>query len=533
MKNLKVILTMLAITLTTNAQFDTIIFEKEMPITSRTRSVTGQVIALGDQNSDGYDDILIWDCERQMASIYLGGNPMSTEPYMEIFIDPEVYPYCCGGRPRIISFDINDDSFSDLIFQLNHISGKNHIKVFFAGPLLDNIPDLTFQNPKNNKDIDWSNMEVIEDFNGDGRSELAIREIDNTIPDQHFSYYIYNIGEVFDTTEYKVISPAVEDSIDLHNLFESGDLNGDGYADLSFLYTFWEDGEVDYKRTIIPGNPEWNLTAVDSFYQSKTGWDVFSLSFIEDMNGDEKDDILIKTYTDKYPSSYEAALLYGSIPIDTIEDAGINAVGQGLNLLNTPISGDFNGDGYGDFVTTTAAFPYSNIEIWIGGSKIPPDSKQVWYGGEEGIGRMVEKLGDVDGDGVDDFCFGAVPYQSGCTVSTVYIIKGDTSVTTSIRDNKELPKDFVLNEPYPNPFNPATTISYTLQRQTKVKLIVYDTLGKEVTVLINKEQSAGGYEIEFNAEHYNLSSGVYFVRMIVENGLNQLYKESKKLVLMK
>lgn len=533
MKKLTAVIILLAAALTTNAQFDTTIFEKEMPITAYNMNVTGQVVALGDQNSDGCDDILIWDCDRQMASIYLGGEPMSTEPYMEISIDLEVYPYCCGERPSIASLDINNDGNNDIIFHLRDSFNFDVILICYGGSLLDDETDIIFRHPKKNKDIKWAgDINVIKDFNGDGRSEFSFYEGDNTISGQHFSYYIYNIGAVFDTTEYKVISPAVEDSIDLQSWFESGDLNGDGYADLSFLYTFWENGEVDYKRTIIPGNPEWNLMAVDSFYYNTSSWDVRTSSIIEDMNGDGKDDILVRTNKGGPPR--RNALFYGSIPVDTLEDAEINGEGQSIDQF-MEVTGDFNGDGYGDLVASTNGFPYPNVKIWVGGKDIPPDPKQRWYGGEEGTGRMVEKVGDVDGDGVDDFCLGAVPYvsEANCRMSTVYIIKGDTSVATSVREEKELEKDFLLNEPYPNPFNPSTQITYSLKKQTKVKLTVYDTLGKEVTVLINKEQSAGSYEIEFNAEQYNLSSGVYFLEMITVDKGKEVFKESKKLVLMK
>lgn len=64
---------------------------------------------------------------------------------------------------------------------------------------------------------------------------------------------------------------------------------------------------------------------------------------------------------------------------------------------------------------------------------------------------------------------------------------------------------------YPNPFNPSTTITYTLKENTSVKLTVYDRLGREVKTLVDENKSAGTHTIEFNAS--GLPSGIYFYRI--------------------
>ncbi len=64
---------------------------------------------------------------------------------------------------------------------------------------------------------------------------------------------------------------------------------------------------------------------------------------------------------------------------------------------------------------------------------------------------------------------------------------------------------------YPNPFNPVTTISYTLKENTSVKLTVYDRLGREVKTLVDENQNAGTHTVDFNGG--NLPSGIYFYRI--------------------
>ncbi len=60
---------------------------------------------------------------------------------------------------------------------------------------------------------------------------------------------------------------------------------------------------------------------------------------------------------------------------------------------------------------------------------------------------------------------------------------------------------------YPNPFNPTTTIKYSLKSEANVKLIIIDSLGQQVGVLVNKMQPAGIYTVKFDGT--NLSSGNY------------------------
>ncbi|MGE5315813.1 MAG: GLUG motif-containing protein [Acidobacteriota bacterium] len=73
------------------------------------------------------------------------------------------------------------------------------------------------------------------------------------------------------------------------------------------------------------------------------------------------------------------------------------------------------------------------------------------------------------------------------------------------------PKEYALAQNYPNPFNPSTTIGYQLPVSGKVKLVVYDILGKEAAVLVDEAQEAGTYRVQFDASR--LSTGVYFCRL--------------------
>lgn len=67
---------------------------------------------------------------------------------------------------------------------------------------------------------------------------------------------------------------------------------------------------------------------------------------------------------------------------------------------------------------------------------------------------------------------------------------------------------YLLEQNYPNPFNPTTTIGFGIQNKSNVKIVVLNSIGEEVAVVLNEEREPGFHEVEFNAA--NLSSGVYF-----------------------
>jgi len=84
-----------------------------------------------------------------------------------------------------------------------------------------------------------------------------------------------------------------------------------------------------------------------------------------------------------------------------------------------------------------------------------------------------------------------------------------SSPTTGVaRQDNRFPVQFALSQNYPNPFNPTTNISYTLKSRGKVRLLVYDLLGRELAVLVDGVQNAGMYKVVFSGA--DLTSGIYF-----------------------
>jgi C1A family cysteine protease len=93
-------------------------------------------------------------------------------------------------------------------------------------------------------------------------------------------------------------------------------------------------------------------------------------------------------------------------------------------------------------------------------------------------------------------------------------------------------KSYSLAQNYPNPFNPTTTISYQLAAYSHITLSVFDITGREVTILVNQNQSAGSYQIKFNGS--GLPSGMYIYRLSAKSSTGEENcLETKKMILLK
>ena len=95
-----------------------------------------------------------------------------------------------------------------------------------------------------------------------------------------------------------------------------------------------------------------------------------------------------------------------------------------------------------------------------------------------------------------------------------------------------VPETYVLQEAYPNPFNPSTRIRYGVPENSSVKIDVHNMLGNVVAELVNGDRSKGMYELQWQAD--NLPSGVYLIRFNAESSESvKRFIASRKVVLVK
>ncbi|MBK8552320.1 MAG: T9SS type A sorting domain-containing protein [Ignavibacteria bacterium] len=152
-----------------------------------------------------------------------------------------------------------------------------------------------------------------------------------------------------------------------------------------------------------------------------------------------------------------------------------------------------------------------------------------WNYGNNWTVKTIRQSGTVANsqylDSLNVFLTGAELNQSSFDPIVLHSTNGGfTSINPTTLSN---PEEYTLYQNYPNPFNPVTVIRYDVKGQTSnVKLMVYNSLGKELATLVNEKQNAGSYEVKFDGS--GLSSGVYFYRLEAGD-----FSEVKKMVLVK
>ena len=112
-------------------------------------------------------------------------------------------------------------------------------------------------------------------------------------------------------------------------------------------------------------------------------------------------------------------------------------------------------------------------------------------------------------------------------------IDPDNLILKTVSGEDIVPVSYSLEQNFPNPFNPVTTISYRLGRPSSVTITVYDLLGQQLAVLVNEKQREGYYEVEFTGNE--LPSGAYFYTLQAYDYENvELYfEEARKMILVK
>ena len=120
----------------------------------------------------------------------------------------------------------------------------------------------------------------------------------------------------------------------------------------------------------------------------------------------------------------------------------------------------------------------------------------------------------------------------------LWVITLPVEGVTSVKKSTGIPNKLVLYQNFPNPFNPSTTVRFTLPVRSFVVLKVYDLLGREVTTIVSEELDAGEYSRQWNASA--MPSGVYFYRIqarqagtTTAGGQPGTFSEVRKLIVLK
>lgn len=195
----------------------------------------------------------------------------------------------------------------------------------------------------------------------------------------------------------------------------------------------------------------------------------------------------------------------------------------GLYRSKDGINWNYYNPGVGNIYNSN--FAVHNEKIYIHLSK--GTGKTFWFNSTDG-GNSWNFLEEQRGIDVFDIAVIDNKIFAGRLYGMYYL-----PINTTDLEDEILPEGFSLYQNFPNPFNPTTTIKYSLPQidsknlsNNHVLLKVFDLLGKEIITLVNEHQKPGVYSIQFNGS--NLSSGIYYYSLNYGN-----YKDTKKFLLLK
>ncbi len=235
---------------------------------------------------------------------------------------------------------------------------------------------------------------------------------------------------------------------------------------------------------------------------------------------------IIQTYDGGYAIS-GATTTYGAGGID----AYIVKLDAGGNLQwNRTFGGQFNDEANSIIQTSDGGYAFSGSSGSFGTGDI-----DMYFVKTDASGNI---CGNTSSPSPNIGAGGTLESQVSLTTSPTPIVTFPTSSTgtggslttvclTGIQPiSNEVPSQFSLSQNYPNPFNPSTNIRFKIKDSRLTTLRVYDVLGREITMLVNKELNPGIYEVEWNASNY--PSGVYCYRISSGD-----FSETRKMILVK
>ena len=526
----------------------------------------------GDFNNDGKTDLLVGDQAAQNPKIYFGGTNYSTIPDIEfsyeLLEDDEntglYYPKNIG--------DINDDGTEDIIFS----NLRDKIFVFYGGANLSAVPNKIInlaekagingnsglgrgaasigdvnadgiddfaigaayvQNENNtigkvlvffgSSESEFEMTEIIlpdslsgvqrfgyyvnsgGDINNDGMSDIIVTSILASENEEHLIAIIYG-GEVFDEfiDQYYGVPGELTNSVSINNEGYSTygwgdsrfvDINNDGDSEILFVPSTAQINPILFPYDSSKGY------VFESPNQGETLGNIQTIgnSAIGDFNNDGNMDFIFPQPEDDNDAAVSSRVYMYSVPVKLGEGL-VNTVPYLVEVPDTIFIGEAGITINESFAEYFADMEDSFSDLMVDISVSPSDitlevdleSKILTLSSEEYVGEGLLEFVVTDPKGLS------------LEFSIVLLVLSDTG----IEDSNTLPKEFSLQQNFPNPFNPSSTIRFGIPEATSVSIEVFNSLGQRVALLVNNKRfNQGWHSVNFDAR--NLASGVYIYRI--------------------
>ncbi|MGB2867825.1 MAG: FG-GAP-like repeat-containing protein [Bacteroidota bacterium] len=463
-------------------------------------------VVIADMNNDKLNDIVIgvWGPQDD--------DPKTLRVFWQDWfneIDPTPAPL---GQVLFVSdmqaADLNGDGATDLVLADEYGNGVRIIYQDLAGNLHE-APSL-----KNS----YGSFSIrVADVNNDGLPDIISLPIyfkglyyghihASDAPDSFLVYY-QQPGSNFDSLRYYPLNKSIVKPGSWANI-QAADVNGDGLVDVVISGGDWDKnisiylqqrtGELKFDRHIVYDDWVRNIA-------------------VADFTGDGRNDIAAGLMFSDTAGSYISLFVqdsFGHFPDRPL-------LNDAYPLPITVHAADLDMDGRQDLVVSHYNYYAMSFYRQKESGGFEPYIKRGFANRDADFQASVA-VGDINGDGKPDIATVAI------LGDLVYMINitGQNPGTLAEDLWSARPESFGLEQSYPNPFNPTTTIQFELPKRTEVSLKVYNVLGEEIATLVEGERGPGRDAVEFDGT--NMPSGMYFYCLRVEG-----HVETRKMLLLK
>jgi hypothetical protein len=355
----------------------------------------------------------------------------------------------------------------------------------------------------------------IHNYGGNNIERVFLTIDDNNFPPQRsFMGYIDNNwlgqgrivvevlripgGSIYPDTIYSVMDDLAMANLDSNPDHEIVALT---VGDLGAFYVF---NDTTISGTLYPFGTHYRYGGFNSYSYTPS-----SIS-IDDFDGDGDNDILTTGY-----HWNELKLIKNQGNLVFNDEVIVTRQTRGFVVM------DYENDGDKDIVTVNERLEQYGISVFLNDGQGNFTARENCYFPYADGKPWSIVASDFDLDGKTDIALTS-------SSDSLYVLYNLGGGTVGIRDKeiKEVPTSFSLEQNFPNPFNPTTTIQYSIPFSEKVSLKIFNLLGEEVKTLTDEFQEAGKYSVQFNAN--NLTSGIYFYRLQAGS-----FVQTKKMILIK
>ncbi|MBN2009746.1 VCBS repeat-containing protein [candidate division KSB1 bacterium] len=172
------------------------------------------------------------------------------------------------------------------------------------------------------------------------------------------------------------------------------------------------------------------------------------------------------------------------------------------------------------------------------------DGRPIWQmreisaqtgGGNGSQNSLIATFGLANASKVDSLVIywpnGFVQIETGMSVNKLFKIE-EEQTQTDVASSESIPETYKLYQNFPNPFNPVTSLQYQIPERSHVRLVIYNMLGAEVAVVVDKQQPTGVHTTLWDGTAH--ASGVYLIRMDAESlESGKIYSARQKMMLIK